>query len=105
MATNPPIYPHEPPKSNLPLALAFGAIVAMLAGNIYLFLQIQDLKKDASKTSDAMQAEIEKLQEDTVAVGATSGITRNSCVNRWTPLPGKPWLRPKRPPRKPGRMP
>jgi chromosome segregation ATPase len=72
MATNPPIYPHEPPKSNLPLALAGGAIVAMLAGNIYLFLQIQGLKKDASKTNDAMQAEIDKLQEDTNAVGATS---------------------------------
>ncbi len=71
MATNPPIYP-QPPKSNLPLALAGGAIVAMLAGNIYLFVQIQDLKKDASKTNDALQAEIEKLQEDTTAVGATS---------------------------------
>src|SRR5580693_7801438 len=54
MATNPPIYP-QPPKSNLPLALAGGAIVAMLAGNIYLFVQIQDLKKDASKSSDAKQ--------------------------------------------------
>jgi chromosome segregation ATPase len=71
MATNPPIYP-EPPKSNLPLALAGGAIVAMLAGNIYLFIQIQDLKKDAAKTNDAMQAEIEKLEENTTAVGATS---------------------------------
>jgi chromosome segregation ATPase len=71
MATNPPIYP-QPPKSNLPMALAGGAIVAMLAGNIYLFIQIQDLKKDAAKTSDAMQAEIEKLEENTTAVGATS---------------------------------
>ena len=73
MATNPPIYP-QPPKSNsnLPLALAGGAIVAMLAGNIYLFTQIQDLKKDAAKTNDAMQAEIEKLEENTTAVGATS---------------------------------
>lgn len=73
MATNPPIYPPPPePKSNLPLALAGGAIVAMLAGNIYLFTQIQDLKKESSKSSDAMQAEIEKLQEDTASVGATS---------------------------------
>src|SRR5580700_8234620 len=73
MATNPPIYP-QPPKSgsNLPLALAGGAIVAMLAGNIYLFLQIQDLKKDTAKTNDALQAEIEKLEENTTAVGATS---------------------------------
>jgi chromosome segregation ATPase len=71
MATNPPIYP-EPPKSNLPMALAGGAIVAMLAGNIYLFIQIQDLKKDAAKTNDAMQAEIDKLEENTTAVGATS---------------------------------
>lgn len=74
MATNPPIYPQPPqaPKSNLPMALAGGAIVAMLVGNIYLFLQIQDLKKDAARTNDAMQAEIEKLEENTTAVGATS---------------------------------
>lgn len=66
------MYPPPAPKSNLPLAIAGGAIVAMLAGNIYLFTEIQGLKKDAAKTNDAMQAEIEKLQEDTNAVGATS---------------------------------
>src|SRR5438552_9756209 len=50
MATPSPVYP-QPPKSNsnLPLALAGGAIVAMLAANIYLFIQIQDLKKDSIK--------------------------------------------------------
>src|SRR3984957_16231415 len=73
MATNSPIYPQpEKPASNLPLALAGGAIVAMLAGNIYLFLQIQDLKRDAAKNNDALQAEIEKLEDNTTAVGATS---------------------------------
>src|ERR1039458_7369264 len=73
MATNPPIYP-PPAKSgsNLPLALAGGAIVAMLAGNIYLFIQIQDLKKESAKTHEAMQVEIERLGENTTAVGATS---------------------------------
>jgi len=54
------------------MALAGGAIVAMLAGNIYLFIQIQDLKKESVKTRDAMQAEIEKLEENTTAVGASS---------------------------------
>jgi chromosome segregation ATPase len=73
MATNPPIYP-PPPKSgsNLPLALAGGAIVAMLAGNIYLFMQIQDMKKETVRTRDEIQAEIDKVVESTSAVGASS---------------------------------
>lgn len=47
-------------------------MVALLAANIYLFVQLQDLKKDAAKSQDAMQAEIEKLAESTTAVGASS---------------------------------
>ena len=74
MGTNQTIYPQPPqaPKSNLPLALAGGAIVAMLAGNVYLFLQIQDLKKETTVVRDSMQAEIDKLEESTTAVGAIS---------------------------------
>jgi chromosome segregation ATPase len=73
MATNPPIYP-QPPKSgsNLPLALAGGAIVAMLAGNVYLFTQIQDLKKEAVAQRDEIQSEIDKVVESTTAVSASS---------------------------------
>jgi len=73
MATNPPLYP-QPPKSgsNLPLALAAGAIVAMLAGNIYLFIQIQDMKKEAIKSRDEIQSEIDKVLESATAVSASS---------------------------------
>jgi predicted nucleic acid-binding Zn-ribbon protein len=74
MAPNPSPYPPQPAKSssNLPLALAGGAIVAMLAGNIYLFIQIQDLKKDSIRTRDEIQSEIDKVVESTTAVGASS---------------------------------
>src|SRR5579863_6803657 len=73
MATNPPIYP-PPPRSgsNLPLALAGGAIVAMLAGNIYLFMQIQDLKKDSVRSRDEIQSEIDKVVEASSAMSASS---------------------------------
>lgn len=73
MATNPPFYP-QPPKapSNLPMALAAGAIVAMLAGNIYLFVQIQDLKKESVKSRDEIQSEIDKVVESTSAVSASN---------------------------------
>jgi chromosome segregation ATPase len=73
MGTNPVIYP-QPPKSgsNLPLALAGGAIVAMLAGNIYLFTQIQDLKKDSARTRDEIQGEIDKVVEASSAMSASS---------------------------------
>lgn len=74
MATPPHIYPppSERSHSNLPIALGGGAVVALLATNIYLFVQLQDLKKDSAKSQEAMQTEIEKLAESTTAYGASS---------------------------------
>jgi chromosome segregation ATPase len=73
MAPNPSIYP-PPPKSNsnLAMGLACGAIVAMLAGNIYLFMEIQNLKKESTKIREEIQSEIDKVVESTTAVGASS---------------------------------
>jgi chromosome segregation ATPase len=73
MAPNPSIYP-QPPKSNsnLAMGLACGAIVAMLAGNIYLFMEIQNLKKESTKIREEIQSEIDKVVESTSAVGASS---------------------------------
>ncbi|HEY3839972.1 MAG TPA: hypothetical protein VGL72_25550 [Bryobacteraceae bacterium] len=73
MGTNPVIYPQQPKSgSNLPLALAGGAVVAMLAGNIYLYTQIQDLKKENARTRDEIQTEIDKVVEASSSVGASS---------------------------------
>jgi chromosome segregation ATPase len=67
------MYPQPPkPNSNLPMALAGGAIVAMLAGNIYLFTQIQNLRSESLATRDSMQAEIDKLAEAATEVSATN---------------------------------
>ncbi len=44
----------------------------MLAGNIYLFTQIQDLKKESGRTRDEIQSEIDKVVESTSAVSASS---------------------------------
>jgi len=71
MAPNPSPYP-QPPKSNLPLALAGGAIVAMLAGNIYLFTQIQDLKKESLRSREEIQSEIDKVVDSASQVNASS---------------------------------
>jgi chromosome segregation ATPase len=71
MAPNPSPYP-QPPKSNLPLALAGGAIVAMLAGNIYLFTQIQDLKKESVRSREEIQSEIDKVVDSASQVNASS---------------------------------
>jgi chromosome segregation ATPase len=71
MAPNPSPYP-QPPKSNLPLALAGGAIVAMLAGNIYLFTQIQDLKKENVRSREELQSEIDKVVDSATQMGASS---------------------------------
>jgi chromosome segregation ATPase len=71
MAPNPSPYP-QPQKSNLPLALAGGAIVAMLAGNIYLFTQIQDLKKESLRSREEIQSEIDKVVDSASQVNASS---------------------------------
>ena len=44
----------------------------MLAANIYLFVQIQDLKKESARTEEGLQAEIDKLVDNTTAVGASN---------------------------------
>jgi chromosome segregation ATPase len=56
--------------SNVKMALLGGAIAAVLVANVYMFIQLHDLKTDTAKSRDAMQAELEILKENSTTMSA-----------------------------------
>jgi chromosome segregation ATPase len=64
---------YEPPPSggsNVKTALLGGAIAAMLVANVYMFIQLHDLRTENAKSRDAMQAELEILKENNTTMSA-----------------------------------
>ncbi len=62
----------EPSNSNVKTALVGGALAALLVSNVYLFIQIHDMKADAVKSRDSIEAEVENLKENSSQVVATN---------------------------------
>jgi len=60
----------QPPSggSNLTKALLGGAIAAVLVANVYMFIQLNDLKTKMATAQDATQAEIEVLKENSTTM-------------------------------------
>ena len=59
-----PIYhAPEPQRSNLLPALAAGAIIALVAANIYLYVQIDHLRTDVAKGQEAVMTELTNLKD------------------------------------------
>ena len=63
---------HEHGNSNVKTALVGGALAAMLASNVYLFVQLHDVKADQLKTREAMESQFEALKENSNQVLATN---------------------------------
>ena len=62
----PPYYPPPPPPApaaGTGVKILFGAVVALLAANVYLYMQLDHVKKDLVNTNTATQAQLDKLQE------------------------------------------
>ena len=62
----PPQYYAAPPdsgKSALKTGLMIGALVLLAGANVYLYTQVNQLKADLAKNTDATQARIDKLDE------------------------------------------
>lgn len=55
--------PAEGSNTGLKFAILFGAVLALLAANVYLFFQINDLKKQAAENRDALTGEISRVRE------------------------------------------
>ena len=60
------------PGSNVKTALVGGALAALLVSNVYLFVQIHDMKADQVKSRESIEAEVSELKENSSQVVATN---------------------------------
>lgn len=49
--------------SGVKMAILFGAVIALLGANVYLFMQVRDLRTELGKTQNSMLAELDKVRE------------------------------------------
>lgn len=60
---NPPPPPPSGGGNGAKFGILFGLVAALIAGNVYSFMQLNDVKADLTKTKDALASEIAKVQE------------------------------------------
>ena len=58
-----PVYAAPPQRSGLFTALVSGALIALVAANIYIYVQIDGMRKEMSKMHDAISTEISNLKD------------------------------------------
>jgi len=63
--------PPDSGSSNLKTAVLAGAVVAMLAANIYLYMQVDVLKTEIAKLRESIATEVTNLRENSSATSAT----------------------------------
>jgi chromosome segregation ATPase len=56
----------------LKIPILFGAVIALLAANVYLFLQLDKVRTDVSKTREALATEMANLRETSSVTTQTS---------------------------------
>jgi chromosome segregation ATPase len=70
-----PTYHEEPPRSNLMIALVAGAIIALVAANIYLYIQVDNVRSDVhaqmTKMHDSIMAEVTSLRDSSSVTSAS----------------------------------
>src|SRR5579863_1504096 len=66
-------YPVQPPSgSPVRTAILIGAIVALLASNVYLYLQIDRARTDMAKLREQLLTEISNLRETSTVTNQTA---------------------------------
>ncbi len=63
MSPTPTYLEPQPQRSGLMTALVAGAIIALVAANIYLYLQVDHLRTDLAKTHDALMSELSNIRD------------------------------------------
>ena len=63
-----PYYPPPPPPpvaegTGKKIPILFGAVIALLGANVYLYVQLDHVKKNLADNNTALQAQLDKLQE------------------------------------------
>ena len=72
MSENPiPVYP-QPPSGGAKIPILFGAVLALIASNIYLYLQLDKTKDDVAKTKESFAEEISSVRQTSSVSVATS---------------------------------
>jgi len=61
----------DSPSSNLKTAVLVGAVIAMLAANVYLYMQVDVLKTEMAKLRESIATEVTNLRENSSAATAT----------------------------------
>lgn len=64
-------YESESRSSSIKTAVLAGAVIAMLAANVYLYMQVDVLKTDMSKLRESIATEVTNLRENSSATTAT----------------------------------
>jgi len=67
----PPYVPPQDSSAGLKTAVLVGAVVAMLAANVYLYMQVDVLKTEISKLRESIETEVTNLRENSTATSAT----------------------------------
>src|SRR5205807_7809667 len=68
-----PIYPQPPqqPRSGLLTALVAGAVIALVAANIYLYVQIDHLRTDVAKVREELMNQVSNLRDVSTVTATT----------------------------------
>ncbi len=62
----------EAGSTNLPMAILFGAVIALLAANVYLYTKVEEVRGDVTKLQDSIIREIATLREATASTSTKS---------------------------------
>lgn len=65
-------YESQPAGSGMKSAIVAGAIVALLASNVYLYLQLDKVRTDMTKTKESLMTEITNLRETSTVTSASN---------------------------------
>ena len=72
ISPNAPLPPPESGGSGLKIPILFGAVLALFAANVYLFLKLEENKADLAKSRESLLTEINNLRESAQISNATS---------------------------------
>jgi hypothetical protein len=73
----PPVAP--PPErtgGGFKIPLLFGCIIALIGANVYMYMQVDRVRKDLAKVNDSLQSEVERVKE----TSAVSNQTHHKTV-------------------------
>lgn len=75
--------PSQPDNSGLKIAILFGAVIALIAANIFLYLQVDGLKTQLAKVQDSLLTEVGRVRE---TGNVTSAAARKNIEELQTKL-------------------